>query len=111
MSTNIAVAEQCAKMLDLHPQYYPAGAQERCLAPSLTNSTFCWEHQPQPDGKPQTSGWTAEQIEHARFGGVLIGTNDRVLGTVANGKFTPTLDPAEIAMVRAEDSGSREGRR
>jgi hypothetical protein len=68
----VGTDEQCAKMLDLHPQHYPTGAQERCLTPSLNNSTFCWEHQPQPDGKPQEHGWTEEQIADARLGGVII---------------------------------------
>jgi hypothetical protein len=68
---------RCEKLLEL-----AGGGQEQCNTPTLANNSFCWEHQPQPDGKRQTLGWTAEQIEHAwEFGAVRI-VDDRIVGFI-----------------------------
>jgi hypothetical protein len=64
----------CNKMFQI-----VGGGQERCIAPTLANNRFCWEHQPTADGKPQSSAWSAEQIDAAWVcSGVRI-VNDRIV--------------------------------
>jgi hypothetical protein len=70
---------KCEKILEL-----VGGGQERCIQPTLKNNSFCWEHQPQPNGEQQTSGWTPEQIESARVCNGIVIENDRIIAQAAD---------------------------